>query len=152
MYAENHGFGADYMWDREKNRAFRKGVTNSTDNKWWWSGDIAPAWYTAGKSNIDVHCYWIPGCDLPFRDMIVRVPRERKYSGSDPEQTNAVESYFPEIVERIVKYQSYKQQFFLLRYAGVQAALETFGRHSGEAKQALKAVDHHLLQLQVFKC
>lgn len=64
IYAENHGFGADYMWDRKTNRAFWKGDTNSTDDGWWWSGAAAPAWYTAGKSNIDVHCYWIPGCDV----------------------------------------------------------------------------------------
>lgn len=40
----------------------------------------------------------------------MQVPRERRYNASAPEQTDALATYFPEIVERIVKYQSYKQQ------------------------------------------
>lgn len=42
--------------------------------------------------------------------MIVHVPQERKYNASVPEQTDAFMSYFPEIIEQIAKYQSYKQQ------------------------------------------
>ncbi|KAM3726843.1 Glycerophosphocholine cholinephosphodiesterase ENPP6 [Dirofilaria immitis] len=147
LYAENHGFGANYMWDRVRNRRFWNGETNRAGDTWWPDG-VVPAWYTTGKSNVDVHCYWMPGCDLPHQDMIVQVPQERKYNASVPGQTDALMNYFPEIVERIAKYQPYKQQFFLIRYAGVQAALETFGLRSDELKQALINVDLSLLLLQ----
>ncbi|MCP9266321.1 Ectonucleotide pyrophosphatase/phosphodiesterase family member 6 [Dirofilaria immitis] len=113
LYAENHGFGANYMWDRVRNRRFWNGETNRAGDTWWPDG-VVPAWYTTGKSNVDVHCYWMPGCDLPHQDMIVQVP----------------------------------QELFLIRYAGVQAALETFGLRSDELKQALINVDLSLLLLQ----
>lgn len=44
------------------------------------------------------------------------VPKKRRYNASLPEQTDALMSYFPEIIEQITKYQWYKQQvmqFFL---------------------------------------
>lgn len=47
---------------------------------------------------------------LPYQDMIVQVPQERKYNASLPGQTDALMSCFPEIIEKIAKYQSYKQQ------------------------------------------
>ncbi|VDM95893.1 unnamed protein product [Thelazia callipaeda] len=147
LYTENHGYGADYMWDRTKNRVFRKGESSDFGGSWW-SDDVTPAWYTAGKANIDVHCYWMPGCDLPCRDMIVQVPPERRYNLSTPEQTDALATYFPEIIQQISKYQFYRQQLFFLRYAGVQAALETFGFGSDEVRQTLINVDLNLLSLQ----
>ncbi|VDO29507.1 unnamed protein product [Onchocerca flexuosa] len=147
LYAENHGFGANYMWDRVRNRKFSNGEINRVGDTWWPDG-VVPAWYTTGKSNVDVHCYWMPGCDLPHQDMIVQVPQQRKYNASALGQTNAVINYFPEIIERITKYQPYKQQFFLIRYGGIQEALETFGLRSDELKQALVNVDLSLLMLQ----
>lgn len=63
LYAENHGFGANCMWDRVKNRKFWSGETSLVGDNWWPHG-VVPAWYSTGKSNVDVHCYWMPGCDV----------------------------------------------------------------------------------------
>ncbi|VDM52075.1 unnamed protein product [Angiostrongylus costaricensis] len=148
LYTENHGMTADYMWDKETKFSFErgKGVNDSEDI--WWDGLPAPLWYTAGKSGVDVHCYWFAHCHRAHYDMVVKVPPKRWTDLNLPEQTDRISQAFPEIVNRIIKYQAYKQQMFLMRYAGVDNALRQFGAHSDEANQAIANIDQYIHELQ----
>ncbi|VDK43036.1 unnamed protein product [Anisakis simplex] len=148
LYAENNGFTADYMWDEKSESGFYRGENSNDTARIWWGDRPAPLWYTAGKENVDVHCYWIAGCHLPYVDMIVQVPQTRKFNASISEQTESLPTHFIEMVERITRYQAYKQQLFLVRYAGVESALRLFGSHSDEAKQALSRADLYVHDLQ----
>uniref|UniRef100_A0A914ZH30 Ectonucleotide pyrophosphatase/phosphodiesterase family member 6 n=1 Tax=Parascaris univalens TaxID=6257 RepID=A0A914ZH30_PARUN len=148
LYAENHGFTADYMWDVKTGTGFHKGEQPNDTAHVWWSDRPAPLWYTAGKARVDVHCYWIAGCHVPYVDMIVQVPPSRKYNASFSEQTESLPTHFPEIVERITKYQAYKQQLYLIRYGGVESTLRLFGSHSHEGRQAISRADLYLHDLQ----
>lgn len=133
----------DYMWNRKEDSVFMNGEINGSYESWY-TNRVAPLWYTAGKANVDVHCYWIAECHVcwdifhqkkksiivhfqtkkfslrkqminiylqkPYRDMIVQVPEDRRYNASEPEQSEALPAYFSGMIERILKYQSYKQQ------------------------------------------
>ncbi|KAK6033396.1 hypothetical protein OSTOST_00397 [Ostertagia ostertagi] len=141
---------ADYMWDKESKLSFERGKGssgNDTDDLWW-EGLPAPLWYTAGKSGIDVHCYWFAHCHRAYYDMVVKVPPKRWTDLTTPGQTDKLSDVFPEIINRIIKYQAYKQQMFLLRYAGVDNALRQFGAHSDEADQAIARIDLYIHELQ----
>uniref|UniRef100_A0A914S0W3 Uncharacterized protein n=1 Tax=Parascaris equorum TaxID=6256 RepID=A0A914S0W3_PAREQ len=118
LYAENHGFTADYMWDVKTGTGFHKGEQPN---------DTA---------------------QVPYVDMIVQVPPSRKYNASFSEQTESLPTHFPEIVERITKYQAYKQQLYLIRYGGVESTLRLFGSHSHEGRQAISRADLYLHDLQ----
>lgn len=148
LYTENHGMTADYMWDKESKLSFERGKGANDTEDIWWEGLPAPLWYTAGKSGIDVHCYWFAHCHRAHYDMVVKVPPKRWTDMSSPEQTDRLADVFPEIVSRIIKYQAYKQQMFLLRYAGVDNALRQFGARSDEADQAIARVDLYIHELQ----
>uniref|UniRef100_A0A9J2PAJ0 Ectonucleotide pyrophosphatase/phosphodiesterase family member 6 n=1 Tax=Ascaris lumbricoides TaxID=6252 RepID=A0A9J2PAJ0_ASCLU len=148
LYAENHGFTADYMWDVKTGTGFHKGEQPNDTAHFWWSDRPAPLWYTAGKARVDVHCYWIAGCHVPYVDLIVQVPLSRKYNASFSEQTESLPTHFPEIVERITKYQAYKQQLYLIRYGGVESTLRLFGSQSHEGRQAISRADLYLHDLQ----
>ncbi|VDM84796.1 unnamed protein product, partial [Strongylus vulgaris] len=80
--------------------------------------------------------------------MVVKVPPKRWTDLSIPDQTDKLSDVFPEIVNRILKYQAYKQQMFLLRYAGVDNALRQFGAGSDEAEQAIARIDLYIHELQ----
>ncbi|MFH4979867.1 hypothetical protein AB6A40_006576 [Gnathostoma spinigerum] len=148
LYAENHGITADYMWDERSGMGFHRGASREDYDEIWWTQQPDPIWYTAGKSGMDVHCYWYANCHWPHIDMIVQVPIERQFNDSLPEQSEELPNYFPAIIERIKKYQSYKQQFFLIRYAGVANALRAYGSKSPEVKQAIHRTDQYLYDLQ----
>ncbi|VDO47923.1 unnamed protein product [Haemonchus placei] len=149
LYTENHGMTADYMWDKKTKLSFERGKGANDSEDLWWEGLPAPLWYTAGKSGIDVHCYWFAHCHRAHYDMVVKVPPKRWTDLSTPGQTDKLSDVFPEIVNRIIKYQAYKQQMFLLRYAGVDNALRQFGARSDEADQAIARIDLYIHELQV---
>ncbi|CAJ0609338.1 unnamed protein product [Cylicocyclus nassatus] len=148
LYTENHGMTADYMWDRESNLSFERGKGANDTEDIWWEKLPAPLWYTAGKNGVDVHCYWFAHCHRTHHDMVVKVPPKRWTDLSIPDQTDKLSDVFPEIVNRILKYQAYKQQMFLLRYAGVDNALRQFGADSDEAAQAVARIDMYIHELQ----
>nr|CDJ87169.1 Type I phosphodiesterase nucleotide pyrophosphatase phosphate transferase domain containing protein [Haemonchus contortus] len=148
LYTENHGMTADYMWDKKTKLSFERGKGANDSEDIWWEGLPAPLWYTAGKSGIDVHCYWFAHCHRAHYDMVVKVPPKRWTDLSTPGQTDKLSDVFPEIVNRIIKYQAYKQQMFLLRYAGVDNALRQFGARSDEADQAIARIDLYIHELQ----
>ncbi|KAK5965597.1 Type I phosphodiesterase / nucleotide pyrophosphatase [Trichostrongylus colubriformis] len=139
---------ADYMWDKESKLSFNRGKGANDSEDLWWESLPAPLWYTAGKSGIDVHCYWFAHCHRAHRDMVVKVPSKRWTDLNTPGQTDKLSDVFPEIINRIVKYQAYKQQMFLLRYAGVDNALRQFGARSDEADQAIARIDLYIHELQ----
>ncbi|KAL6722982.1 hypothetical protein Aduo_018041 [Ancylostoma duodenale] len=148
LYTENHGMTADYMWDRETKLSFERGKGANDTEDIWWENLPAPLWYTAGKSGVDVHCYWFAHCHRAHIDMVVKVPPKRWTDLAIPDQTDRLSEVFPEIVNRILKYQAYKQQMFLLRYAGVDNALRQFGAGSDEADQAMARIDLYIHELQ----
>uniref|UniRef100_A0A0K0D6R0 Phosphodiesterase I n=1 Tax=Angiostrongylus cantonensis TaxID=6313 RepID=A0A0K0D6R0_ANGCA len=80
--------------------------------------------------------------------MVVKVPPKRWTDLNSPEQTDRISETFPEIVNRIIKYQAYKQQLFLMRYAGVDNALRQFGAPSEQVNQAIANIDQYIHELQ----
>ncbi|KAK6766968.1 hypothetical protein RB195_026312 [Necator americanus] len=148
LYTENHGMTADYMWDKDSNLSFERGKGANDSEDIWWESLPAPLWYTAGKSGIDVHCYWFAHCHRAHYDMVVKVPPRRWTDVTVPDQTDKLAEVFPEIVNRIIRYQAYKQQMFLLRYGGVGNALRQFGAESDEAEQAIATIDLYIHELQ----
>ncbi|KJH41165.1 type I phosphodiesterase / nucleotide pyrophosphatase [Dictyocaulus viviparus] len=148
LYTESHGMTADYMWDKNSKLSFERGKGANDSEDIWWEDLPAPLWYTAGKSGVDVHCYWFAHCHRAYHDMVVKVPLKRWTDLNSPEQTDKLSELFPEIVNRIIKYQAYKQQMFLMRYAGVDNALKQFGAHSDEVEQAVARIDLYIHELQ----
>ncbi|CAJ0938262.1 unnamed protein product, partial [Mesorhabditis belari] len=148
LYTENHRFTADYMWSNEKDVGFQRGTgPNDTDDLWW--QDLpTPLWYTAGRKNIDVNCYWFAHCHRGFGDLLVLVPPKRHIDLSNPDQTTDLGEQFPEIVKKIFKIQPYKQQLFLLRYSKLATAIETHGYGSDEVEEAISRIDLHIHDLQ----
>ncbi|CAD6185171.1 unnamed protein product [Caenorhabditis auriculariae] len=141
LYTENHGFTADYMWDRKSNLTFERGTgPNDTDEKWWLDAK-APFWYTAAKAGVDLSCFWFAHCHLPYYDVIALVEEQYRADLDIPEQTDSIRSIFPKIVNRITKYQSYKQQMFLLRYAKIGEAQKNNPVNSAEITNAIKDFD-----------
>lgn len=148
LHPESHNIIADYILDEKTGLTFEAGRGATDNDDVWWYGGKAPIWYTAGKAGVDVHCYWFANCHYPHGDMIVQVPDKRKYDANQPDQTELLPHYFASIIERIKKYQAYKQQFFLLRYQNVETALQQFGEGSDEVDQALSRIDLHVHDLQ----
>ncbi|PIC16402.1 hypothetical protein B9Z55_023018 [Caenorhabditis nigoni] len=148
LYTENHGFTADYMWDRKTNFTFERGTGPNDTEDVWWDDAKAPLWYTAGKAGVDVHCYWFAHCHRVFYDMVVQVPEKRWANLDDPHQTDNLRDVFPEIVNRISKYQVYKQQMFLIRYANIGNAQKEHGPESDEVEQEVARFDLYINELQ----
>ncbi|CAB3400483.1 unnamed protein product [Caenorhabditis bovis] len=148
LYTENHGFTADYMWDRKTNKSFERGVGPNDNDDVWWDDAKAPFWYTAGKAGVDVSCYWFAHCHRAYYDMVVQVPEKRWANLDDPHQTDNFRDIFPQIANRITKYQMYKQQLFLIRYANIAVAQRENGEDSDEVEQAVARFDLYINELQ----
>ncbi|GMR62979.1 hypothetical protein PMAYCL1PPCAC_33174, partial [Pristionchus mayeri] len=148
LYTESHGMTANYMFDPNTTRVYQGGRNGSDMDYFWWKNRPKPFWYTAGKNNVDVNCYWFSYCQQPFGDLAVLLPQERKTDLLNPDQTNAMPAMFDEMVNRISRYQPYRKQLFLIRYAGIDTALRQFGAGSDQVEQALAKFDDHLTDLQ----
>ncbi|PAV88198.1 hypothetical protein WR25_05222 [Diploscapter pachys] len=148
LYPDSHGFSADYMYDEQSQMAFEKGYGINDTEDVWWKGRPAPIWYTAGKKGDDINCYWFAHCHRPYWDLVVKVPNHRWADLGNPQQTDRLGEIIPEVVSRIAKYQSHKQQFFLIRSSSVGNAIRMHGPNSDEAEQALQRFDLHVHNLQ----
>ncbi|GMT35821.1 hypothetical protein PFISCL1PPCAC_27118 [Pristionchus fissidentatus] len=148
LYTENHGMTANYMYDAATNKTYFGGRNITDSDYFWWKNRPKPFWYTAGKNNVDVSCYWFSYCQQPFGDLAVLLPEERKTDLLNPDQTNGMPAMFDEMVTRIARYQPYRKQIFLIRYTGIDTALRHFGAGSDQVEQALAKFDDHLTDLQ----
>ncbi|CAI4232590.1 unnamed protein product [Auanema sp. JU1783] len=148
LYTENHGIIADYIWDSKTGESFQQGVASNESHYTWWSQKPAPFWYTAAKQNVDIHCYWYAHCHLPHQDLVVQVPPKRIIDVNNPSQSDRLSEIFPEIINRIKKYEVYRQQMFLIHFSGLAHAQKTHGANSDETDQALTRIDLYLHELQ----
>ncbi|CAI5455211.1 unnamed protein product [Caenorhabditis angaria] len=148
LYTENHGFTADYMWDSQTNKSFERGSGPDDQDDVWWKDARAPFWYTAGKAGVDVHCYWFAHCHRTFYDMVVQVPPNRWANLDDEHQTDNFREIFPEIINKIKKYQGYKRQMFLIRYANIGVAQRKYAPGSDEIESAVSLFDLYINELQ----
>uniref|UniRef100_A0A914DAD2 Uncharacterized protein n=1 Tax=Acrobeloides nanus TaxID=290746 RepID=A0A914DAD2_9BILA len=147
LYVENHNFTSDFMYNEESDVLFQRDEgENDTDYRWWITGS-QPIWYTIGKADIDIHCYWFSHCHRPHGDMIVHVPHERRHSFKEQQNIDLL-SHLPKMLKHIKKYQPYKQQLILMRYNGVANALRLHGEDSAVTSQALNQADQLVQKLQ----
>uniref|UniRef100_A0A7E4VRT0 Choline-specific glycerophosphodiester phosphodiesterase n=1 Tax=Panagrellus redivivus TaxID=6233 RepID=A0A7E4VRT0_PANRE len=147
LYVESHNFTSDYMYDEEHNIYFERDEGPNDTNHIWWEGLPDPLWYTVGKANIDVHCYWFGSCHRPHRDLIVQVPKPRRHNFKNHDVVN-VFNHLEGIFKHVKKYQQYKQQLVLLRYNGIANALRQFGEESDAINDALSNADVLIRDIQ----
>ena len=66
LYVENHNFTSDFMFDENLGIYFERDEGPNDTNSVWWDGLPDPLWYTAGKADIDIHCFWFATCHVSF--------------------------------------------------------------------------------------
>uniref|UniRef100_A0A0K0EX79 Choline-specific glycerophosphodiester phosphodiesterase n=1 Tax=Strongyloides venezuelensis TaxID=75913 RepID=A0A0K0EX79_STRVS len=147
LYPENHHMSSDFMYDEENEMLFQRDEgENDTDYRWF-IDEPDPIWYTAGKANVNVHCYWFSTCHRAHGDQIVRVDKKRRHSFKNKNDTNLL-AEIPSLIRHIKKFQPYRQQLALMRFNGVANALQNYGENSHEFNQALSAADVTIRKIQ----
>uniref|UniRef100_A0AC35U6J3 Choline-specific glycerophosphodiester phosphodiesterase n=1 Tax=Rhabditophanes sp. KR3021 TaxID=114890 RepID=A0AC35U6J3_9BILA len=147
LYSENHHMSSDFMFDQENEMLFQRDEgENDTDYRWF-VDEPDPIWYTAGKKNMDVHCYFFSTCHRAHNDLIVRVNKSVRHSYKKKQTINLLQ-HVPGVIKHIKKYQTYKQQLVLMRLDAVSNALQQFGEDTPQLHNAISNADVTIRKLQ----
>lgn len=71
LYAENHGFVNNFMYDEKHNETFMMLPPNSHHDFWWTNDNkTEPIWITAEKNGIRTAVFWWDGCKIRIDNVV----------------------------------------------------------------------------------
>ncbi|XP_076356226.1 glycerophosphocholine cholinephosphodiesterase ENPP6-like isoform X1 [Tachypleus tridentatus] len=141
LYAENHGFVENYMYDPVREDFFLMAPDPSSNKIHWWN-QSEPLWITAEKNNLRSALYWWDGCQVEIHG---KKPTECiKYKSLN----NSDEVVTEKLKESLVKFQKDEIDLVQLYYEAVDINGHKYGPDSNERKNAFARIDKILDSLQ----
>ncbi|XP_022254255.1 ectonucleotide pyrophosphatase/phosphodiesterase family member 6-like [Limulus polyphemus] len=138
LYAENHGFVENVMYDSERKELFLMSPHPNASHEHWWN-EAEPIWITAEKRGVRSAVYWWDGCQVEIK-------------GKTP---TVCEPYFPywfwtnvnqdtknKLIHVLNDFQEDKYRLSLMYYEAVDAMGHTYGPKSKQCKQSVQDIDN----------
>ncbi|XP_022240767.1 ectonucleotide pyrophosphatase/phosphodiesterase family member 6-like [Limulus polyphemus] len=144
LYAENHGFVENYLYDPVRKDFFLMAPDQSASETHWWN-QAEPLWITAKKSNLRSALYWWDGCQVEIRG---EKPNECIQYKSPEEWDSLDKDVMKKLNETLDKFERDEIDLVQLYYEAVDANGHSYGPDSDKRKEAFARIDRMLDLLQ----
>ncbi|XP_013783499.1 ectonucleotide pyrophosphatase/phosphodiesterase family member 6-like isoform X1 [Limulus polyphemus] len=144
LYAENHGFVQNYLYDPDKGDFFLMAPDPSASVAHWWK-QAEPLWITAKKNKLKSALYWWDGCQVEIRG---EKPNECIQYKSLSEWYSLDEDVLNKLNETLEKFQNHELDLVQLYYEPVDGNGHMYGPDSNERKVSFARIDRILDSLQ----
>ncbi|XP_071034470.1 glycerophosphocholine cholinephosphodiesterase ENPP6 isoform X2 [Parasteatoda tepidariorum] len=145
LYAENHGFVQNMMYDSYFDDFFLMGPNDTASTPHWWD-KAEPLWITAEKQGLKSALYWWDGCQVKIRGHKPSLCKKYKYVGFAWPNVN--EDTKEALMNALQLLESNEIQLAQIYYELVDFTGHKFGPDSFELRQAVKTIDSILDVLQ----
>ncbi|GFS39146.1 hypothetical protein NPIL_401651, partial [Nephila pilipes] len=151
LYAENHGFVGNHIYDNATDSFFDMiPAPGSADTHWW--NDAEPIWITAEKNNKKSALYWWAGCEVEIKGSHPTICERQYYDGPPIKEVNTdfLERIddFVEMFKSSKKFEADRLSLALMYYSSVDFNGHYSGPKSPDVKKALQDVDDILYNMQ----
>ncbi|KAL3182003.1 hypothetical protein MRX96_035467 [Rhipicephalus microplus] len=143
LYAEEHGFVHNYMYDEKYDDYFLMAPHPNASNPHWWN-HAEPVWVTAEKNGLRTGMYYWDGCQVEIRGVKPTICFPYRNFGKWPTAERDTKAAISEAVRKL---KQNALDFALVYYEAVDAAGHEYGPDSRERKEALKSADYLLKHL-----
>ncbi|XP_021001915.1 glycerophosphocholine cholinephosphodiesterase ENPP6-like [Parasteatoda tepidariorum] len=145
LYAENHGFVQNMMYDSLYGDFFLMGPNDTASVPHWWES-AEPLWITAEKNGLRSALYWWDGCQVEIKGKKPTYCRKYKYVGSSWPTVN--EDTKDALLTALQLLENNEIQLVQMYYEPVDFSGHKYGPNSFERKQSVKDIDNLLDLLQ----
>ncbi|XP_015929500.1 glycerophosphocholine cholinephosphodiesterase ENPP6 [Parasteatoda tepidariorum] len=141
LYAENHGFVQNMMYDSYFGDFFLMGPNDTASVPHWWDS-AEPLWITAEKNGLRSALYWWDGCQVEIRGRKPTYCRKYKYVGYSWSTVN--DDTKDALLVALQLMEKNEVQLVQIYYESVDFNGHKYGPNSFERKQAVKDIDNIL--------